>query len=273
MDKMIKKPVRITEIRNEGKNVKTFFFDEKMHHVSPGRFVSAWIPGYGEKPFSISYDNPLAITVKRIEKDPSNPIVGRFTNKMFELKERDRVWISGPRGNGFPIRNFHNRNVCIVAGGTGTVPVALLSQKTYKSKIISFLGAKTVDELIMGGRFAGEIHIATEDGSYGEKDLVTDVLEKYDLSSIVDPRTKAAVCGPEKMMYKSVKILEKHLDRENIYVCLERLMKRGIGLCGSCEIGGYRICADGPVLTAKKLEDVPDFGNFKRDRCGRKEYL
>lgn len=272
MDKMIKKPLRITEIRNEGRDVKTFFFDENMR-ARPGRFVSAWIPDYGEKPFSISYDYPLAITVKRIEKNQKNPMAGRFTNKLFELEKGDRVWISGPRGNGFPTESFNNRSVYIVAGGTGIVPVALLSQKIDNSKIISFLGAKTVDDLIMGGRFVGEVHVATEDGSLGEMGLVTDVLEKYDFKSTVNPRTRAAVCGPEKMMYKSVKILEDYIERENIYVCLERLMKCGVGLCGSCEIGGYRTCVDGPVLTAKELEDVSDFGRFKRDRYGRKEYL
>jgi len=262
------KPLKIIEIKDEGRNVKTFSFDEEVH-TSPGTFVTAWIPEYGEKPFSVSYENPFGITAKRIERDPSNPMAGRFTNKLFELKEGDTIWISGPKGKGFPTNVLNNSKVCIVAGGTGAASVASLSEKHYGSRKKIFMGAKTVDDLIMEDRFFGDLHITTEDGSKGEKGLVTDALKKYEFP----PKTKAAICGPEKMMYKAAEILEQYIPPENIYISVERLMKCGDGLCGSCDFGGYRPCVDGPVFTYSRIKNVPDFGKFRRDRCGRKEFL
>jgi dihydroorotate dehydrogenase electron transfer subunit len=52
---------------------------------------------------------------------------------------------------------------------------------------------------------------------------------------------------------------------------LERLMRCAIGLCGSCVIGKYRVCTDGPVFTSKQLRHVKnEFGLSKRDRCGKR---
>jgi len=138
--------------------------------------------------------------------------------------------------------------------------------------VVSFLGAKTVDEMIMERRFKDPI-VTTDDGSYGEKGFVTDALKRYDLKTLTNPRTKAAICGPEKMMYKAAEILKNCIPPENIYISVERLMKCGAGLCGSCDFGGYRVCVDGPVFTYKEIMNVPDFGKFKKDRCGRKELL
>lgn len=276
--RMNNEPLRITEIVDEAKDVKTFFFDKNVH-ARPGRFVQAWIPDYGKKPYSISYDEPFGITVKRMKTDPKNPMAGRFTNRAFELKEGDYIWFDGPSGKGFPIESFNNREVCLVGGGTGIIPLANLSEKIRESEVMSFLGAKTVDELIMEERFENPV-IATDDGSYGNEGLVTDVLMMYDrYLGRLDNRTKAAICGPEKMMYKAADILEHYIPAENIYISVERLMKCGIGLCGACDFGGYRPCVDGPVFTYKEIKDVPeikgvsDFGKFKRDRCGRKEML
>jgi len=268
---MNKEPLRITETKDEGKDIKTFFFDKKIR-TSPGRFVQAWIPGYGDKPYSISYENPFGITIRRIKKDPSNPFSGRFTNRAFELKEGDYMWFTGPSGRGFPAESFNNRDVCIAGGGTGIIPLAPLSEKIRGSNVVSFLGAKTVDEMIMERRFKDPI-VTTDDGSYGEKGFVTDALKRYDLKALASPRTKAAICGPEKMMYKTAEILEKYISPENIYISVERLMKCGVGLCGACDFGGYRPCVDGPVFTYEEVKEVPDFGFYKRNRCGRKEPL
>jgi dihydroorotate dehydrogenase electron transfer subunit len=265
--------VKIIKIQEEARDIKTFFFDENFS-VQPGRFVSVWIPDYGEKPFSISYENPLGITVRRIEKDSNNPKKGLFTNEMFEKEEGDYAILSGPRGRGFPMQSFNNRKICMVGGGTGIPPLAFLSEKIHGSSVVSFLGAKNINEIMMEDRFEGEIHVTTDDGSYKQKGFCTDCLEKYDLKSLVSERTKVAMCGPERMMSKAARILEKYVPPESIYVTVERLMKCYVGLCGSCEFGGNRVCQDGPVFTYEEIKNkVPDFGNYKRDRCGRKELL
>ena len=265
---MNRKPFEITEVRDEATNVKTFLLDKDIKTV-PGQYVMIWLPWDkleetgAEKPFSVSYTEPLGITVKE---------VGPFTKALFEKEEGDKVFVRGPLGNGFKMGtmiNLHN-----VGGGTGIVSLALLAEDIIKygfnSKVTSFLGAKSSNDLIFEDRLrkCGEVHISTEDGSKGKKGLVTDLLEEYEFPNVW--WSKAAVCGPEKMMYNSVKILEEQIEPKNIYLSLERLMKCGSGLCGSCRFGKYTICVDGPVKTYEKIKNVPDFGNFKRDRCGRK---
>jgi dihydroorotate dehydrogenase electron transfer subunit len=262
---MYHKPFRITEIVDECKNVKTFLFDEDVREAIPGQFVMGWIPGKTERPLSISNREPLGLTVKKFDLPTSV-----FTPAMFELKEGDKLWIRGPIGNGFPVDEMNNSNLYNVGGGTGNVPLKLLAE-SVDSKIISFIGAKTSDELLFEDRFrnVGEVHIATEDGSRGEKGFVTDLLNNYEFAE--DGR--AAICGPEKMIYRAAGILGKKLEHNKIYGSFERLMKCAYGLCGSCALGHYRVCADGPVFTAEEMKGIPDFGKFKRDRCGRKEPL
>jgi len=68
-------------------------------------------------------------------------------------------------------------------------------------------------------------------------------------------------CGPEIMMYKTFSFAEKH--GIPLQANLERLMKCAIGLCGSCMIGKYSVCRDGPVFTSKELWEI------KKEWCAR----
>lgn len=255
------KPLKITEIREESENIRTFLFDESIEAI-PGQFIFAWIPGVAEKPFSLSYLNPLGITVRRRKT---------FTTALFELKERDRVWIRGPYGNGFPMKELSSSSrVYIIGGGTGIAPLALVAEQIEGSDIISFLGAKNASEIILEDRFrkVGKTYIATEDGSKGHRGIVTDLIKEYGISE----NSKAVACGPEKMLLNSAQILELYLNLNNIYLSLERYMKCGRGACGSCECGGYRVCVDGPVFSYEQMRTIKDFGAFKKDRAGRKDY-
>jgi dihydroorotate dehydrogenase electron transfer subunit len=255
------KPIKITEIKKEGKDIQTFLFDEDIEAL-PGQFVMVWIPGVAEKPFSLSYLTPLGITVKKRKL---------FTTALFGLKERDTVWIRGPYGNGFPMDELNfSSHVYIVGGGIGIAPLALLAEKLEDVELFSFLGAKTSDEIIFEERFrkVSKTYITTEDGSKGEKGIVTDLVRKCKILE----NSKAAICGPEKMLLNSSQILEPYLKPHNIYISLERYMKCGRGLCGSCECGGYRVCVDGPVFSYDQLKPIKDFGNFRKDRAGRKNY-
>ncbi|MBW2985010.1 dihydroorotate dehydrogenase electron transfer subunit, partial [Candidatus Woesearchaeota archaeon] len=102
------KTVKITKVVKENYKVKTFYLDINLK-AKPGQFVMAWIPGVDEKPFTLSSIAPVAITVE--EK-------GKFTSRMFKLKEGDSVGIRGPYGHGFSAKP----NACIVAGGMGIAP-------------------------------------------------------------------------------------------------------------------------------------------------------
>jgi len=75
-------------------------------------------------------------------------------------------------------------------------------------------------------------------------------------------------CGPEEMMYKMFLQAERH--KAPIQASLERLMRCAIGLCGSCVIGRYRVCKDGPVFSSSRLREVKEeFGRFKRGSTGQ----
>ena len=76
-------------------------------------------------------------------------------------------------------------------------------------------------------------------------------------------------CGPEPMMRRIFEIAESRALE--VQACFERIIRCSIGLCGSCVIGEYRVCTDGPVFTSQQLEKMKgEFGFSKRDRYGRK---
>jgi dihydroorotate dehydrogenase electron transfer subunit len=249
---MFVRNVEITGINTESRDIKTFFFNYAFHFI-PGQYVMVWIRGVDEIPMSLSYAN--GITVRNI---------GDATGSLFALREGDTLGMRGPFGNGFGVAKLP---ALLVAGGVGAAPLAPLAE-TLKNKITTILGAKTEDELLFRERFenSGPLVIATEDGSAGYKGLAVDLLER------TKGYNEILSCGPEKMM-------RKVLDHAVVagvqsQFSLQRYIKCGVGLCGSCCVdpSGLRACIDGPVFTGKQL-DGSDFGRYMRDAAGRKVTL
>ena len=150
--------------------------------------------------------------------------------------------------------------VLLISGGTGTAPLLFLAkQLSAKTERLSFVeGAKTKEELLfireLGGICKEKNLIATtDDGTFGLQCLVTEPLaklldrEKFDM---------IYTCGPEVMVKKIFELTEQH--KLPLEASLERLMRCGIGICGSCMIGKYRVCRDGPVFNAAQLREVKD---------------
>jgi dihydroorotate dehydrogenase electron transfer subunit len=242
------KRCRIEDILEHSERVKTFYFDTKFN-CYPGQFLMVCLPGVDEKPFSLS--NVNSISVKQ---------VGEFTRHLFKLDIGDMVWVRGPYGNNFPI--LRNKNVGLISGGIGQAPLFFLATRLVNCKIDFFIGAKTKNEVLFLDRLnnLGEVHVTTEDGSMGLKGIITDLLpinNKYII-----------MCGPEKMMYLCGKKLGQ--DPKKIFLSIERYMKCGIGLCGSCSCSGYRVCVDGPVFTWKQICEMDDFNKLRRDTYGRR---
>ena len=107
---------KINGIRDECIDTKTFMLDKKLD-AKPGQFVMLWLPGIGEKPISISFNNPLELTVKKF---------GPFTTELFKLKSGDSVWARGPYGNSFLDFVDDNSKKYLIAGGTGAAPLKFL---------------------------------------------------------------------------------------------------------------------------------------------------
>jgi dihydroorotate dehydrogenase electron transfer subunit len=222
-----------------------------------------WIPGVDEIPLSIldaNKDGTVSVAVKK---------VGEATQALHSKKAGEIIGLRGPFGNSFTLKKG---KILMVGGGTGTAPLLFLAKKLQSkaTKIVFVIGAKTKEELLFIDKLeeacSEENLIATtEDGSYGVKCLATTPLE-----SLLAKEKFGVIytCGPEQMMRKVFDLAEKH--EIALEASLERLMRCAIGLCGSCVVGKYRVCRDGPVFTTKQLRSVMDeFGMVQRDFTGK----
>jgi dihydroorotate dehydrogenase electron transfer subunit len=259
--------VKIQEVERESPTVKTFTFHDKLcAKAEPGQFVMVWIPGVDEIPMSLSTINPKGVTSITVAD------VGEATKTLHQKKIGDILGIRGPYGNSFTLTSG---NVMIVGGGTGLMPLMPLTEKIVRlaTRIIFLLGAKTKDELLFLDRIKqmlpkvnAEIVATTEDGSYGLKGIVTDQVKKKLAKERFD---MVYTCGPEQMMHRMFSLTERY--GAPLQASLERIMRCAIGLCGSCVIGGFRVCKDGPVLNSEQLRMIKDeFGKFTRDFQGKK---
>jgi dihydroorotate dehydrogenase electron transfer subunit len=242
---------RILNVKTESPTVKTFTFREGVcAKANPGQFLMLWIPGVDEIPLSIMSveDGQISVSVKE---------VGDATRHLHRMKVGETVGVRGPFGNCF---SENTGRVLLVGGGTGTAPLLFLAKRLVaKARNLSFvLGAKTRSELLfldeLGSLCSKKgVVAATEDGTFGLQCLVTEPLEKLLEREKFD---MVFCCGPELMVRKVFELIEK----VGVFfeASLERLMRCGIGLCGSCVIGKYRVCRDGPVFNAVRLREVKD---------------
>jgi dihydroorotate dehydrogenase electron transfer subunit len=258
---------RILAVKLESPTVKTFTLKDGLcAKAQPGQFLMLWIPGVDEIPlsiFDVDEDGLVSVAVKN---------VGEATQALHGAKEGDVLGVRGPFGNSFAIVKGR---VLMVAGGTGTAPLLFLAKKLMPkmTKGVFVLGAKTKSELLFMNQFQQvlggnqtQLVTSTEDGTCGATGLCTEPLEQI---LAKEKFNIIYACGPEKMIRKVFELAEEH--RTNLEASLERLMRCAIGLCGSCTIGKYRVCTDGPVFTSKQLREVKtEFGNSKRDLTGRR---
>jgi len=260
----------IERVVDETPTVRTLYFhDSVLDDVLPGQFAMVWIPGVNELPMSVMVGkdhNEVGFTVRKR---------GESSTALYNLKVGDIIGVRGPYGNSFDIKA--DNTILLIGGGTGLVPLmrlisyaGVLSDYTV-SEITVLMGSRTKEEVFFE-KVAKELtpkdsHVkvisVTEDGSYGEKGYVTDVLEK-----LLEENTYDAIytCGPELMMHKVVKLA----NEKGIFVqaSLERMMKCGVGICGSCCVGQDLACRDGTVFDGEYLAKSSEFGHFQRTKSG-----
>jgi len=260
----------IERVVDETPTVRTLYFhDSVLDDVLPGQFAMVWIPGVNELPMSVMVGkdhNEVGFTVRKR---------GESSTALYNLKVGDIIGVRGPYGNSFDIKA--DNTILLIGGGTGLVPLmrlisyaGVLSDYTV-SEITVLMGSRTKEEVFFE-KVAKELtpkdsHVkvisVTEDGSYGEKGYVTDVLEK-----LLEENEYDAIytCGPELMMYKVVKLA----NEKGIFVqaSLERMMKCGVGICGSCCVNEDLVCRDGTIFDGQHLAKNSEFGHFERTKSG-----
>jgi dihydroorotate dehydrogenase electron transfer subunit len=217
--------------------------------AQPGQFLMVWLPGIGEKPFSLSelHGGELEITVKA---------VGPVSRALAALQPGQRVGLRGPYGSAFQVEG----PAVLLGGGIGAAPLRFLARSLarqgHPARVL--LGARTAAEHIFVAEFARlGARFATDDGSLGRRGFVTDLLLDLPLSA----DTTLCACGPEPML-RAVRRLAEDLDLP-VQLSLERVMKCGLGLCGACclEGSGVRCCVEGPVVEGESVREVPAAGS------------
>jgi len=258
--------VQILTVVDEGPNVKSLSFKDKLSAAArPGQFGMIWAPGVDETPMSLlpsGNDDIVTITVKDR---------GEGSRALLRKSTGDLIGIRGPYGKGFTYAG--EKRLLMIGGGTGAIPlIALLRTLAPRGVQCSFvLGANTSRELLflneirrLSTETGGVFSMTTDDGSTGTKALATDEAAKLLSSKTFD---RVYTCGPEAMMKKVLGLAEEaHVPME---AGLERIFKCGSGICGSCCIGPYLVCKDGPVFDSEVLRRLPEFGKSTRDASGR----
>jgi len=222
--------------------------------AQPGQFVITRLGGTGERiPLTIADSDRDAGTITLVFQE-----VGKSTMVMGGLKQGDKLDdVVGPLGLASHIEKL-DLVVC-VGGGIGIAPVHPVARgyKEAGSKVISILGARSRDLLIMEDemvRASTEVKVCTDDGSYGQKGFVTNVLE--DLINEGSPIDLVVAIGPVPMM-EAVSKLTKPYGIKTM-VSLNPIMVDGTGMCGACRVtvGGEVkfACVDGPDFNGHEVD-------------------
>jgi len=185
-------------------------------------------------------------------------IVGKATMILKDKKPGAILDVIGPLGNGFPMINGEEKAI-LIGGGLGVVPLFALAEKIKDKRPVFFLGAKTKKELLCIAELRSigiKPIIATDDGSLGQKGVITDVVKGFlTCHSSLVARHCLYACGPKPMLRELSSISVKYGLRG--YIALEENMACGIGACLSCVVNtkdGYkRVCKEGPVFPIEEI--------------------
>ena len=261
-EKSLALPIKNIIIENE--RVKTFVFEYDMD-FAPGQFVMTWIPGYDEKPFGI-------VSRKKGEFMITVAAVGESTKALHSMSVGDMLGFRGPFGSTFSLPE--SGPIALIAGGYGMASLFNLAKEAREKKldVHVFLGARNKNELLYLDwmkELGAELHLSTDDGSAGYKGFNVQVFEKE-----VGKQSfyKVYTVGPEIMEMKIAQICWK--NNIPFEVSLERYMKCGFGICGSCSVDpkGWMMCVEGPVIDGEKLKQIKEFGKYHRTASGKIEH-
>lgn len=219
----------------------------------PGQFVIVVPRDKGER---------VPLTICDIDQDRQSvtivfQVVGDSTRLLSEMKEGDQLFsIVGPLGRASELLEADeaerkNMRLLFVAGGVGTAPVYPQVKWAHEQGIRTdvIIGTRTKELLFFEDKMrevCDNLYIMTDDGSYGEKGLVTNKIKELCAESV--PYTHCIAIGPLPMM-KFVSLLTKDLGLKTI-VSMNCMMVDGTGMCGACRVTvGDKVkftCVDGP---------------------------
>ena len=257
---------------------KVFLFEVEAPLIAKsrkaGNFVIIRIGNKGER-------MPLTIADADVEKGTITIVVqkvGLSSQKLCSLNEGDYITdVVGPLGNPTHIENFGT--VVCAGGGVGVAPMLpiIRALKAAGNRVLSVIAGRSRDLVILEDEVrdsSDELIIMTDDGSYGEKGVVTVGIEKFIQQEHVD---KVFAIGPPIMMKFSCLLTQKYNIPTD--VSLDTIMVDGTGMCGACRltIGGKTkfVCIDGPEFDGALVdwdEMFKRMGTFKREEQDEMEH-
>lgn len=244
-------------VRREQLNTNVILMEVTAKEIAktakPGQFIILRVDEKGERiPLTIAGADPDLGLITIIFQ-----VVGKTTEKLQALQEGDFIQdFVGPLGKPSALAGI--KNACLVVGGVGSAIGYPLAKALYeeRAEVDTIVGFRTKDLIILENEFSevsSNLYLVTDDGSYSEKGLVTDVLarlletEKYDLVIAI---------GPLQMM-KSVALLTKKHNQKTV-VSMNPIMIDGTGMCGGCRLsvnGEIKFaCVDGPEFDAFTID-------------------
>ncbi|MBR2018518.1 MAG: sulfide/dihydroorotate dehydrogenase-like FAD/NAD-binding protein, partial [Prevotella sp.] len=257
-------------VRKEQFSDKVFLFEIEAPLIArsrkPGNFIIVRIGQKGER-------MPLTIADADTDKGTITIVVqkvGLSSIKLCDMNVGDYITdVVGPLGNPTHIEKFGT--VICAGGGVGVAPMLpiIKALKEAGNRVLAVLAGRSKDLIILENevrKYCDEIIIMTDDGSYGEKGVVTVGIEKFINQEHID---KAYAIGPPIMMKFSCLLTQKYNIPTD--VSLNTIMVDGTGMCGACRltIGGKTkfVCIDGPEFDGALVdwdEMFKRMGTFKR---------
>lgn len=230
---------------------------EGLRHATPGQFVMTYA---GE------HADPLlgrALSVHRVREGRGGPefallfdLVGRGTDWLARRSPGDGVRVVGPLGRGYEPRERVG-HMLLVAGGIGCAPLVWLADRLVEDgRRVTFVLGGGSEAAIFPPRLlpeAVEVVVATEDGSLGERGLVTAPFER-----LLPWADQAFACGPNAMFEALFGVARRSGMRKPVQALLEERMACGMGICYGCAVfprrGGVKlVCTDGPMFDLRDL--------------------
>ena len=255
------KKCRVLEVKGINERVKLIRVKTKIN-PKPGQFFEVSLPGIGECPLASCSFNKNYVDI--LLRD-----AGGTTSQLFKLEKGDSLYIRGPYGKGFPLAYLEEKDLVMVAGGTGIAPITSLIEYVEKNRdsfgeIKIYFGFRDEDRILLKERVDRwkkkfDLTLCLDRPGKGweerfkqEKGYVCDILKEKTISF---NGYKGLLCGPEQMMESTTKELNKKgLANDKIYWSLERRMECGVGSCGRCLIRDLYTCKDGPVFKYSKIK-------------------
>jgi len=249
--------IKSNELVAQGTYLMTLELTEACLEAQPGQFVMLRVASGTDpllrRPFSIAgFDRNGALQILY-------RVVGKGTHLMSTWKQGMSTEVLGPLGRGFELPPTPHTSV-MVAGGIGVAPLLFLLQRTSPLSTIVLMGARTGKELIsiQGLIPKGiDMRVATEDGTRGQRGMVTDLVDSA-LNGLEPNKSTVYACGPQPMLKKISAICANR--GFPCQVSIEAMMACGVGACQGCVVRAkgeerqyYHVCKDGPVFDIKEI--------------------